>query len=103
MEFKLNTKFKPTGDQPRAIKRLVENIKNGVKDQVLLGVTGSGKSVTAETPVLIKFNRKITCSPIGKFIDELFKKYPNKIRMVDGSEVILLGYFLNNSSINLPM
>src|SRR3989338_8513066 len=95
MEFKLNTKFKPTGDQPRAIKRLVENIKNGVKDQVLLGVTGSGKSVTAETPVLIKFNRKITCSPIGKFIDELFKKYPNKIRMVDGSEVIFTSFIKN--------
>ena len=46
MEFKLVSKFKPTGDQPKAIKQLVEGLKSGVKDQVLLGVTGSGKTFT---------------------------------------------------------
>lgn len=42
--FKIHSSFKPTGDQPQAIKTLVDNIKKGVKDQVLLGVTGSGKN-----------------------------------------------------------
>ena len=42
--FKLVSSFKPTGDQPQAIEKLTENIKNGAKDQVLLGVTGSGKT-----------------------------------------------------------
>ena len=46
MQFKLKSKFKPTGDQPKAIKQLAENLKSGVKDQVLLGVTGSGKTFT---------------------------------------------------------
>jgi len=42
--FKLASSFKPTGDQPQAIEKLTENIRAGVKDQVLLGVTGSGKT-----------------------------------------------------------
>jgi len=44
--FKLYSKFKPTGDQPQAIEKLTEGIKNGLKEQVLLGVTGSGKTFT---------------------------------------------------------
>lgn len=44
--FKLKGDFKPTGDQPKAIKRLVENIKNGVREQTLLGATGTGKTFT---------------------------------------------------------
>ena len=44
MDFQLVSKFDPAGDQPKAIKKLVKNIKNGKKNQVLLGVTGSGKT-----------------------------------------------------------
>ncbi len=44
--FNLVSKFKPTGDQPDAIKKLVSGIKNGEKNQVLKGVTGSGKTFT---------------------------------------------------------
>ena len=44
--FSLNTSFTPTGDQPDAIKELVSGIQNDEKDQVLLGVTGSGKTFT---------------------------------------------------------
>ncbi|MCD6421806.1 DEAD/DEAH box helicase family protein, partial [bacterium] len=44
--FKLKAPFSPTGDQPKAIKQLVKNLKEGVKHQVLLGVTGSGKTFT---------------------------------------------------------
>ena len=46
MDFKLTSKYKPTGDQPEAIKELTEGIKDGVPAQVLLGVTGSGKTFT---------------------------------------------------------
>jgi excinuclease ABC, B subunit len=46
MDFKLTSKYKPTGDQPEAIRELTEGIKRGDKSQVLLGVTGSGKTFT---------------------------------------------------------
>ncbi len=46
MNFKLTSKYKPTGDQPQAIAHLTEGIKNGDEAQVLLGVTGSGKTFT---------------------------------------------------------
>lgn len=46
MEFKLISKFKPTGDQPKAIESIVEGIDRGEKFQTLLGVTGSGKTFT---------------------------------------------------------
>ena len=45
-EFKLVSPYKPAGDQPRAIEELMENLKRGVRFQVLLGVTGSGKTFT---------------------------------------------------------
>ncbi len=46
MDFELTTSYKPQGDQPRAIAELVSGIESGEKDQVLLGVTGSGKTFT---------------------------------------------------------
>jgi excinuclease ABC subunit B len=46
MDFKLISDFKPTGDQPEAIRQLVEGLKNGSQYQTLLGVTGSGKTFT---------------------------------------------------------
>ncbi len=45
-KFELHSKYKPAGDQPQAIEKLVEGINDGLKDQVLLGVTGSGKTYT---------------------------------------------------------
>ena len=46
MDFKLTSKYKPTGDQPQAIRQLSDGIERGDKAQVLLGVTGSGKTFT---------------------------------------------------------
>lgn len=46
MKFKLTSDYKPTGDQPTAIKQLIEGLNNGDKEQTLLGVTGSGKTFT---------------------------------------------------------
>ena len=45
-KFKLVSEFKSTGDQPEAIEKLVFGIENGLREQVLLGVTGSGKTFT---------------------------------------------------------
>jgi excinuclease ABC subunit B len=45
-QFRLETKYKPTGDQPNAIGKLLAGLKNGEREQTLLGVTGSGKTFT---------------------------------------------------------
>ena len=55
-KFKLVSNYKPTGDQPQAIEKLSEGIKNGLKEQVLLGVTGSGKTFTMAN-IIEKVNR----------------------------------------------
>ena len=54
--FELKSKYKPTGDQPQAIEKLVEGINDGLRTQVLLGVTGSGKTFTMAN-VINKVNR----------------------------------------------
>src|SRR5436189_6229532 len=46
MEFRLVSENVPKGDQPEAIRQIVQNLNDGVKDQVLLGITGSGKTFT---------------------------------------------------------
>ena len=46
MDFKLHAPFSPTGDQPQAIEKLTEGVLDGVRTQVLVGVTGSGKTFT---------------------------------------------------------
>ncbi|MBR2980719.1 MAG: excinuclease ABC subunit UvrB [Odoribacter sp.] len=56
MEYKLTSQYEPTGDQPEAIDALVKGIESGVKSQVLLGVTGSGKTFTAAN-VIAQTNR----------------------------------------------
>ena len=55
-KFILHAPYKPTGDQPQAIEKLTEGIKNGLKEQVLLGVTGSGKTFTMAN-IIAKVNR----------------------------------------------
>ena len=54
--FDLQSKFQPTGDQPKAIEYLVDGIKKGEKFQTLLGVTGSGKTFTMAN-VIQKVNK----------------------------------------------
>ncbi len=71
-EFKLHAPYKPAGDQPKAINELVENLRRGVKYQVLLGVTGSGKSVTPDEPVFILEDGILRYVPIGEFVDRVF-------------------------------
>ncbi len=74
-EFKINSHFSPTGDQPNAIHQLVTNIKDGDQAQVLLGVTGSGKTFTManviqqlDRPTLIlTHNKTLTAQLYGEF------------------------------------
>ncbi len=56
MDFKLTSEFSPTGDQPAAIRQLVEGLRRGDPAQVLLGVTGSGKTFTIAN-VIAEVNR----------------------------------------------
>jgi excinuclease ABC subunit B len=77
--FQLNSSFTPSGDQPEAIKKLVEGVAGGVKSQVLLGVTGSGKTFTianviqeVQRPTLvIAPNKTLAAQLFGEF-KELF-------------------------------
>ena len=55
-KFILHSEFKPTGDQPQAIEKLVEGINRGDREQTLLGITGSGKTFTMAS-VIEKINR----------------------------------------------
>ncbi len=79
MDFKLISNFKPSGDQPQAIKELTENLKSGVKHHVLLGVTGSGKTFTManviekiQKPVLIISHNKTLCAQLYQEFKDFF-------------------------------
>ena len=75
MDFKLHSKFKPTGDQPKAIKFLCENLKNGIYEQILLGVTGSGKTFTIAN-VIEKLNRPaLILAPNKTLAAQLYNEY----------------------------
>lgn len=79
MKFNLISKFKPSGDQPKAIKKLVEGIKKGYKHQVLLGVTGSGKTFTlanviakVQKPTLVISHNKTLAAQLYSEFKEFF-------------------------------
>lgn len=79
--FKLDTKYKPFGDQPKAIKTIVENFNKGQKEQVLLGATGTGKTFTIcnvikemNMPTLILAHNKTLA---GQLYNEVKSFFPN--------------------------
>ena len=85
-KFILHSKFKPTGDQPEAIEKLVEGINRGDKEQTLLGVTGSGKTFTmaniierVNRPTLVLAHNKTLaaqlCSEFKEFFPENAVEY----------------------------
>jgi excinuclease ABC subunit B len=75
MPFKLHSNYKPTGDQPQAIEQLVKGVQQGEKAQVLLGVTGSGKTYTIanlieqvqKPTVVLSHNKTLTAQLYGEF------------------------------------
>lgn len=75
MKFELKSKFKPTGDQPKAIKQLTENLKAGVKDQVLLGVTGSGKTFTMAKVIEKMQKPTLIISPNKTLAAQLYQEF----------------------------
>ncbi len=81
MEFKLTSKYKPTGDQPEAIRQLTEGLERGDKAQVLLGVTGSGKTFTManviaqhNVPTLVLSHNKTLAAQL---YEEMKSFFPN--------------------------
>lgn len=81
MEFKINSKYKPTGDQPKAIDDIVNNFKSGIKRQTLLGATGTGKTFTManiierlQRPTLILAHNKTLA---GQLYNEMKELFPN--------------------------
>jgi len=75
MNFTLKAKFKPTGDQPEAIKKLTENLKNGVESQVLLGVTGSGKTFTLANVISKIQKPTLIISPNKTLAAQLYQEF----------------------------
>ena len=79
MEFKIHSKFEPAGDQPKAIKGLVEGLKKGLNKQTLLGVTGSGKTFTVanviekfQKPTLVIAHNKTLAAQLAQEYREFF-------------------------------
>ena len=77
MNFKLVSDFEPTGDQPEAIRQLVDGLEKGVPYQTLLGVTGSGKTFTianviekVQRPVLVLSHNKTLAAQHAVFLDD---------------------------------
>ncbi len=77
--FKLVSPFKPQGDQPEAIKKLIAGFQSGLKEQVLLGVTGSGKTFTMahviaalDRPVLVMSHNKTLAAQLYSELKEFF-------------------------------
>ena len=82
--FKLISNYKPSGDQPEAIKELVDGINEGKKNQVLLGATGTGKTFTianiiekTNKPTLILAHNKTLAGQLYAEFKELFSE--NKV------------------------
>ena len=79
MDFKLHSPFDATGDQPEAIEKLVQGVKNGLDEQVLLGVTGSGKTFTMakvieqiQRPTLVLAHNKTLAAQLCAEFKEFF-------------------------------
>ena len=79
MNFKLQSEYQPTGDQPQAIKKLVQGLENGEKYQTLLGVTGSGKTFTIanvvneiQRPTLVLAHNKTLAAQLFMEFKEFF-------------------------------
>ena len=80
-DFEVVSKYQPTGDQPRAISQLVSGINAGVKEQILLGATGTGKTFTisnviktVKKPTLVLSHNKTLA---GQLYGELKEFFPN--------------------------
>ena len=118
MDFKLVSDYKPTGDQPQAIEKLTNGVRLGMSDQVLLGVTGSGKTFTMANiianlnrPTLVLAHNKTLaaqlCSEFREFFAEIaveyfisyYDYYQPKIR-IQLSKIRILIHFYNPKNVS---
>ena len=85
-EFKIKSKYRPTGDQPKAIKEIVDSLNNNNRGQTLLGVTGSGKTFTmaniiekVQKPTIVLAHNKTLaaqlCSEFKEFFPDSIVEY----------------------------
>ena len=70
--FKLVSDYTPAGDQPQAIRQLIEGVKGGEKDQVLLGVTGSGKTFTMANVIASQTRPALVLAPNKTLAAQLY-------------------------------
>ena len=86
MQFKLTSEFQPTGDQPEAIRQLIQGLQSGRSSQVLLGVTGSGKTFTVANVIneihrptlILSHNKTLAAQLYGEF-KSFFRTMPSSI------------------------
>ena len=89
MDFNLTSQYEPTGDQPQAIAQLVEGVREGAPAQVLLGVTGSGKTFTmanliqqVKKPTLILSHNKTLAAQLYSEFKQFFPENARGIQTV---------------------
>ena len=100
MEFQLESDFQPTGDQPEAIRQLVDGLNAGVQHQTLLGVTGSGKTFTVAN-VIKEINRPTLILSHNKTLAaQLYGEFKQFFRT---TRHLLLSYMGNSNNSSLIM
>ena len=74
-EFRINSDYVPTGDQPAAISQLVEGLDQGYRDQTLLGVTGSGKTFTMAQVIQAVQRPTLVMAPNKTLAGQLYSEF----------------------------
>ena len=85
-DFKLVSEYSPKGDQPKAIEKILENLESGVKHQILLGATGTGKTFTignviekVNKPTLVVVHNKTLAGQLYSEFKELFPRSEERV------------------------
>jgi excinuclease ABC subunit B len=91
MGFKLRSEYKPQGDQPQAIEALVNGLDQGVKDQVLLGITGSGKTFTIASCIELTQRPTLVIAHNKTLAAQLYQEF--KIFFPDNAVEYFVSYY----------
>ncbi len=90
--FKIVSEFQPMGDQPQAIEKLTQGLNEGLRQQTLLGATGTGKSLGYHDPVFIVEKRGEQLTPrvteVGPLIDEAMRRAGSRVRQEGESDLL---------------
>ena len=92
MGFRIESPYRPSGDQPRAIMQIVDGIQRGLREQTILGATGTGKSLHYDDPVFATEQRAGTMTtrvaPIGPLIDRLMHQHAARVEHQGETELL---------------